>query len=254
MYTIPTVEEPTLTDYNWQVATLVESHMVASDVKSLTFKLEHPMPHLAGQHYSIRLTDETGYMAERDYSLANPPELGDVIEFGIQLLRDGEVSPYLFDLQPGEQIEVKGPIGGHFIWDATRDDHPLLLIGGGSGMVPLRAMIHHHFNNYKSREVVFLISCKSIDKVLYQFELEKLAESHPDFKIVYTFTQQVPSNFKSYNRRIDKEMISEVFSGYKEKNSAIFVCGPTPFVETAANELVATGFKPEVIKTERFGG
>ena len=238
----------------WKIATLIKSDMVASDVKSLTFKVENPTPHKAGQHYSVKLTAEDGYIAERDYSLANPPEETDVIEFGIQLLRNGEVSPYLFDLKPGEQIEVKGPIGGHFFWDATIDDKPLILIAGGSGMVPLRSMILHHFQNYKKREIILLGSYKTIDKVLYQFELAKLSEQHPEFKTVYTLTQKAPDNFSGYTRRIDSEMFDELFTPFKEKDPHIFICGPTPFVEKAAQLMVAEGFDPQLIKTERFGG
>lgn len=228
--------------------------MVASDVKSLTFTLENPTPHKAGQHYSVKLTAEDGYVAERDYSLANPPEETDTIEFGIQLLRNGEVSPYLFDLKPGEQIEVKGPIGGHFIWDATADDSPLILIAGGSGMVPLRSMILNHFNNYKKREIILLGSYKTIDKVLYQFELAKLSEQYPEFKAIYTFTQKAPDNFNGFSRRIDSQMFNQLFTPLKEKAPNIFICGPTPFVEKAAELMLEMGFDPQSIKTERFGG
>jgi NAD(P)H-flavin reductase len=192
-------------------------------------------------------------MAERDYSIANPPEQQDIVEFGIQLLRDGEVSPYLCEMKPGEQVEVKGPIGGHFIWEAQKNDTPLILIGGGSGMVPLRSMLLHHIKNYKKRDVIFFISAKTIDRVLYQFELEKLAEQYPDFKIVYTLTQQTPPNFVGYNRRIDQSMINEVFRHYKSQNPQIFICGPTLFVETASVALIREGFNEHNIKTERFG-
>jgi NAD(P)H-flavin reductase len=238
----------------WQIATLIKTEMISIDVKSLTFKLENPMPHLAGQHFSVKLTAEDGYIAERDYSLANPPEQKDQIEFGIQLLRSGEVSPYLFDLKPSEQIEVKGPIGHHFVWEANADNNPLLLIAGGSGMVPLRSMVLHHINNYKPRDVVFLTSCRTIEHVLYQFELEKLAEKYSDLKLIYTLTDKAPPNYKGYTRRVDDKMIEEVFAKFKDKNPKIFVCGPTPFVETVTKSLVTVGFNPEVIKTERFGG
>ncbi len=237
----------------WQIATLLESHMIATDIKSLTFRLENPHPHIAGQHYSIRLTSEDGYMAERDYSIANPPEQSEILELGIQLLCDGEVSPYLFEMKPGEQIEVKGPIGGHFIWESKNNDKPLILIGGGSGMVPLRSMILHHIYNYQKRDVILLLSAKTIDRVLYQFELEKLAEKYPDFKIVYTLTQESPQNFHGYRKRIDQQMVSEVFGDLKNQNPEIFICGPTLFVEAASVALIREGFNQLYIKTERFG-
>lgn len=228
--------------------------MVSINVKALTFKLDNPQPHKAGQHYSVKLTAEDGYVAERDYSLANPPEQNETLEFGIELLREGEVSPYLFDMKEGEQIEVKGPIGHHFIWEADQDKKPLILIAGGSGMVPLRAMLLHHFNNYKKRDVVFFSSCRTIEHVLYQFELEKLAEKYSDFKLLYTLTEKAPENYKGYTRRIDTKMIEEIFGEYKDKDPNIFVCGPTPFVEKAGLILVEIGFDPQHIKTERFGG
>ena len=239
---------------NWQVATLLESHMIAADIKLLTFQLENPIPHLAGQHYSIRLTSEDGYIAERDYSLANPPEQSNIIEFGIQLLKEGEVSPYLFDLNAGEQIEVKGPIGEHFIWDATKDTRPLILIGGGSGMVPLHSMLLHHFNNYIIRDVLFFVSIRTIEQIPYKSELEKLAESHPDFKMIYTFTQVPPPNWQGFIGRINTDHFKQTFEQYLDKNPAIFICGPTPFVEVAARTMVQLGFDPKEIKTERFGG
>lgn len=239
---------------SWQVATLLESHIIAEDMKSLTFKLEHPLPHKAGQHYSIRLTSEDGYMAERDYSIANPPEQNDLLELGIQFLEQGEVSPYLFEMRPGEQIEVLGPVGGHFIWEAAKNNDPLILIGGGSGMVPLRSMLMHHINNYKKRDVVFLISAKTINHIAYQFELEQLAQKYSDLKIVYTLTRETPPNFKGYTRRIDQQMIQDVCGAYKQKNPEIFVCGPTLFVEATAIALIHEGFDQLNIKTERFGG
>lgn len=242
-----------MADNNWKVATLISSEMVASDVKSLKFEIPNFSEFKSGQHCAIRLTAEDGYIAERDYSIASSPEEKSFIEFGIQLLREGEVSPYLFDLKAGEKIEIEGPIGKHFIWE-TDNDQPLLLIGGGSGMVPLRSMILHHFNNFKPRDVVFLTSCKSIDKVLYQFELEKLAEKYPDFKFIMTLTDTQPENYMGYKRRIDKGMLQEIFEKYKNENPNIYICGPTPFVEVAANIMLELGFNRENIRTERFGG
>lgn len=238
---------------NWKIATLISSEMVAIDVKSLKFQIPEFGTFKAGQHCSIKLTAEDGYVAERDYSIANPPDDNSYIEFGIQLLREGEVSPYLFDLKPGEQVEIEGPIGNHFVWE-TNNDQPLLLVGGGSGMVPLRSMVLHHFNNYQPRDVIFLTSCRSIDKVLYQFELQRLSEKYPDFKFIMTLTDTQPENYQGYKRRIDQAMLQEIFGKYINQNPHIYVCGPTPFVETAANTMLELGFNRDNIKTERFGG
>lgn len=237
----------------WQKVRLIKSEQIASDVKSLTFKLKKPTTFLAGQHYSIRINIKKDYIAERDYSLANPPEVNDQVEFGIQLIKDGEVSPFLYILKPNDQIEIKGPTGRSFFWEAHKNTNPLLLVSGGAGLVPLRSMILHHINNYKKREVVLLISFKSIERVLYQKELEKLTKQYPDFKIVYTYTQKAPDKFSGYQRRVDQQMIADVFAEYKNKNPSVFVCGPTPFVEVATNALIAVGFDPQKIKAERFG-
>lgn len=237
---------------NFQVATLIESKMVAEDVKSLTFSLDNWPKHKAGQHCNIRLTSEDGYQAERDYSIASAPEQQGVVEFGIQLLKNGEVSPYLFEMGKGEQLEIKGPIGGHFIWDSQMEG-PLILIGGGSGMVPLMSILRHHINNYKNRDVVFLISARNKEHVLYQDELEEIAKKYPDIKIVYTFTEKAPDGWKGYMRRIDIEMLRQVLSDLVDKMPNIYICGPTPFVESVATNLVGLKINPHLIKTERFG-
>jgi ferredoxin-NADP reductase len=166
----------------WHIATLVESKMVASDVKSLTCDVADWVQHKPGQHYDIRLTAPDGYQAERKYSIASPPEQIGQVEFGIQLLEGGEVSPYLFQIQPGEQVEIHGPIGGYFLWDVTMPG-PLLLIGGGSGMVPLMCMLRHRSRHEDPRDIVCLISARSLDKVLYYDELQALQAHDPRLRI-----------------------------------------------------------------------
>lgn len=240
----------------WEIATLEKAQMIAVDVRALTFLLSNPVSYKAGQHYDIRLTAEGGYRAERSYSLASPPEEREKIQFGIQLLPDGEVSPYLFQLQKGDKIEVRGPIGGHFIWDIEMPG-PLALIGGGSGMVPLMAMLRHHINRLakdKGREIVFLISARTQDHVLYREELDAIVQKDSNIRVVLTITDEPPSLWTGYRRRIDQEMLAEVFGSMAGTMPMIYVCGPTPFVEAAANMLVAMGFNSHEIKTERFGG
>ncbi|MBX4210460.1 oxidoreductase [Candidatus Parcubacteria bacterium] len=244
-----------LTNRDWQIGTLRESHMVASDVKSMTFSIPIWIPFQSGQHYDLRVTASDGYTAERSYSIASAPEQKGELEFGVQLLPDGEVSPYLFRLKEGRQIELRGPIGGHFIWN-TEMPGPLILIGGGSGMVPLMSMIRHrnnHLDKDKGREVVAIFSARSIDHVLYKDELDKLS-SRGVYRQVVTLTDSQPSNWTGYARRIDKEMIEKELGEFKDKMPMIFICGPTPFVEAISNELVSVGFNPHMVKTERFGG
>lgn len=240
---------------NWQSAKLLESKMVAREVKALKFSASSWVKHESGQHYDIRLTSEGGYQAERSYSVASPPEERGIVEFGIQLLKNGEVSPYLFELKPGEEIEIRGPIGGHFVWNVQMPG-PLVLIGGGSGMVPLMCMLRHHENNlaFSKREVIFLVSARTIDHVLYREELERATEKDLRLKVVFTITDSPPSDWGGYKRRIDREMLREVLGHLIGKTPMIYVCGPTPFVEAAAKNLVILGFNSHEVRTERFGG
>ena len=230
--------------------------MVAEDVMALTFSVDGWQQHRAGQHYDIRLTAPSGYQAERSYSVASPPEQKGVVEFGVQLLQSGEVSPYLFALKPGEQVELRGPIGGHFIWDVSMKS-PLVLIGGGSGMVPLMSMIRHHLKNIdrdKEREIIFLISARTLGHVLYKEELEKIVKENPHVKIVQTLTDARPEGWNGYKRRIDAGMFKEVLGSLLLKMPCIYICGPTKFVEVAANLCVEMGENSHSIHTERFGG
>jgi ferredoxin-NADP reductase len=219
----------------WQVGTLITSRMVADDVKSLTFFVPGWIKHQAGQHYDIRLTAENGYQAERSYSVASSPEQEGELEFGVQLLEGGEVSPYLFQMKPGDKVELRGPIGGHFVW-STQAPGPLILIGGGSGMVPLMCMLRHHMAHIRedeSRPIVFLISARTLSHVLYKEELTSYSKLNEQLNIVTTLTEQSPPGWPGYNRRIDKQLLEDVLGGYKEKSASVFVCGPTPFVEVA---------------------
>lgn len=242
------------TKRQWQGVTLKHAEMVASDVKGLTFEVPNWMKHQAGQHYDIRLTSEDGYQAERSYSIASSPEKEGEVEFGIQLLENGEVSPYLFQLKPGDQVEIRGPIGGHFVWGVEMDG-PLVLIGGGSGMVPLMAMLRHHFNHPgDTREIIFLVSAQDIGRVLYKDELAADQNKDHNLKVVMTLTAIAPPGWDGYSRRVDQEMMEEIFGHLRGKNPRIYVCGPTPFVEVVANDLIKIGFENESIKTERFGG
>ncbi len=239
----------------WQTVILRESHMVAENVMALSFDAPDFAQFKSGQHVDVRLTAPNGYQAERSYSLANSPETVREVELGVQLLSDGEVSPYLFQLKPGQQIELRGPVGGHFVWDISMPG-PLILIGGGSGMVPLVSMLRHHNAQTvdRGRDIFFLISSRNIERVLYREELEELKKKDAAFSSAITFTDVSPTGWDGYTRRIDKEMLEECFGQFLGKMPMIFVCGPTPFVEVVSKDLLTLGFNSHEIKTERFGG
>lgn len=241
---------------DWQVATLIKNEQLTPDFYSLTFEVDHWKRHLPGQHYDIRLTSEDGYQAQRSYSIASSPDDQGIIELGVQLLTDGEVSPYLIRMKPKEQIEVKGPLGGHFIWD-TNMPGPLLLLAGGSGIVPFMSMIRHYLKNEENilpRPIVLLMSASDIEHLPYYEELNKMTEESNSIRIFSTLTKKAPSNWTGFKRRIDREMLEEVLGAYRNQMPMIFVCGSTPFVENMANSLVDFGFESHFIKTERFGG
>lgn len=244
---------------NWQIGTLVKKEKIADNVMSLIFSIPDWKPFKAGQHFDIRLTSPGGYMAERSYSIASAPEDVGIIEFGVQILEDGEVSPYLWKLEEGKQVEMRGPIGGHFIWD-TSVEGPLILIGGGSGMVPLMSILRHYNNQTSSepkemdREIVFLVSARSYERILYKHELEKIGTKNRNINVIATITDNPPPSWSGYKRRVDEEMLKEILSEVKSNDPKTFICGPTPFVEAVAGHMIKLGYKSQDIKTERFGG
>ena len=207
--------------------------------------------HLAGQHVDIRLTAEDGYEAERSYSIASPPEAR-WIELTVERLDDGEVSPYLVgELRMGDKLELRGPIGGHFVW-RMGDERPLLLIGGGSGVVPLMAMARHRAGVTRKPPARMLLSWRTSEDIIYRDELGRLAAANDGLTVFHTLTRDKPAGWTGYTRRIDGAMIKDV-AWPKDQTPAAFVCGPTPFVEAAADLLVSAGYDPLWVKTERFG-
>ncbi len=236
----------------WQIATLTRIKPETSTVKTLTFSLPAWSPHLPGQHYDIRLTAPDGYQTERSYSIASEPEREGAIELTVERLEDGEVSPYLDDvLVVGDQVELRGPIGGYFVWEA-RIGGPLLLVGGGSGVVPLMSMIRHRAAMGSKVPVWLLYSVRDPMDVIHGEELNRLCDRHDGLEVIYTFTRQQPANWKGFSRRIDAQMLQEVIRPI-EKPFRAYVCGPTLLVELVANQLVTLGIRPEYIRTERFG-
>ena len=234
---------------SWQVAEVVEVITETPRVKTIVFDVPGWTAHRAGQHVDVRLTAEDGYQAQRSYSIASAPD-GSRVELTVERLDDGEVSLYLADeLRPGDQIELRGPVGGYFVWEPSQSG-PLLLVGGGSGVVPLMAMIRTRAAAGSDVDTRLLVSSRSWDDVIYREELERLDGG--GLRVVHTLTRSQPPAWTGYARRVDAEMLAEVGPRPAEQ-PRIFVCGPTPFVEAVAEALVELGYEPQTIKTERFG-
>jgi ferredoxin-NADP reductase len=226
--------------------------VVAETPHAVTLVLDVPEwpGHRAGQHVDVRLTADDGYQAQRSYSIASAPEL-DALELTVELVDDGEVSPWFVEVaQAGDTFEVRGPIGGHFSWSVP-DGGPLLLVGGGSGLVPLMAMLRHRAARASGVETHVLVSARSDEDALYRDELAGI-EPRDGLSVAWTFTRQAPPGWTGYARRVDAAMLAEVAPD-PDARARIFVCGPTPFVEAVADLLVDNGHDPRTIHAERFG-
>jgi len=219
-------------------------------VQTLILDVEGWPGHRAGQHVDVRLTAEDGYTAQRSYSIASPP--GERPAITVERLDDGEVSPYLVEVaRPGDEIEVRGPIGGWFVW-GPEDGGPLLLVGGGSGVVPLMAMARHRAATGSDVPVRLLLSSRTWDDVIYRDELAELAGRGDGLEVAHTLTRAQPDGWSGYARRVDEAMLREV-AWPAGGGARAYVCGPTAFVETVAESLVALGYDPGRVRTERFG-
>jgi ferredoxin-NADP reductase len=233
----------------WQLAELVEVVPETPRVKTIVFDVPGWPGHRAGQHVDVRLTAEDGYQAQRSYSIASAPD-GIRVALTVQRLEDGEVSPYLTDeLRPGDKIELRGPIGGYFVWEPS-EGGPLMLVAGGSGIVPLMAMIRTRAAVGDGTETRLLYSSRSQDDVIYRDELERLSGN--GITVVHALADAQPPGWTSYARRVDDEMLAEVAPSPAER-PRFYACGPTRFVEAGAEALVRLGHDPRAIKTERFG-
>jgi ferredoxin-NADP reductase len=236
----------------WQIATVQAVCRETPRVKTFTLALPAWTPHRAGQHYDIRLTAPDGYQAQRSYSIASEPEHRGEIDLAVECIEDGEVSTYLHDiLIPGDQVEVRGPIGGYFVWEATMPG-PLLLVAGGSGVVPLMAMIRHRRAARSTVPTRLLYSSRTAEDIIYAEELAQLAASQPGLGVFHTLTRAQPRGWTGYTRRIDLDMLREVAAPL---GSALrsYVCGPTALVESVADGLTMLGIPGDRIRTERFG-
>jgi ferredoxin-NADP reductase len=233
----------------WTVGDVAEIVQETPRVASLYLNVPDWPGHLAGQHVDVRLTADDGYQAERSYSIASAPE-DSRVALTVERLDDGEVSPYLVgELRQGDKLELRGPIGGYFVWRAT-ENHPLLLIGGGSGVVPLMAMLRHRAAANGAAPVRLLYSSRTFADIIYREELQRL--SGDGVGVFHTLTREKPAGWSGYTRRIDAPMLGEVAWPVAD-GPDVFICGPTPFVEAAASLLVGMGYPAPAIKTERFG-
>ena len=229
----------------WLTASVAGDVQETPRVRTLDLDVPSWAGHRAGQHLDVRLTAEDGYQAERSYSIASAP--GNGVQLTIERLDDGEVSPYLVDdAREGDQFEVRGPIGGYFVWDGD-EPGPVLLIAGGSGVVPLMAIARHRARIGSTTPMKLLYSSRTWDDIIYRDELEKLG-----IDVVHTLTRAQPPDWTGYSRRIDVDMLREVAWPASE-SPRVYVCGSTRFVDAAADGLLELGYEANWIRTERFG-
>lgn len=240
---------------SWQTCTIAEIVQRTPTIKSFFLRLNKPFVHIAGQHVDVRLTAPDGYIAMRSYSIASAPSAWNVIELAVERLPDGEVSPFLHDVAAaGDEIELQGPIGGNFLWP-ERPTAPVLLIGAGSGVVPLMAMIRQRRASGQTVPTALLLSSRTQRDVLYGDELLAMEMTDPYFELALAITRETPAPRPTdFARRIDSAMVGELVARLPRMPGHVFVCGSNPFVNIAADGALAAGLDASMIKTERYGG
>jgi ferredoxin-NADP reductase len=232
----------------WQTATVTSVMRETDAVRTIELEVPDWPGHRAGQHLDVRLTAEDGYTAERSYSIATAND--EPVAITVERLDDGEVSPYLTEgLRAGDQLELRGPIGGWFVWD-TSDGGPLLLVAGGSGVVPLRAILRHRQRAGSDVPARLLYSSRTLAEVIYHSELDQYRDG---VEVSYTLTRSQPPGWTGYSGRVDAALLAKI-AWPASRHPLVFVCGPTSFVEAVAGNLVALGYPAGRVKTERFGG
>ena len=233
---------------SWQTATVTGITRETASAVTISLDPADWAGHAAGQHIDVRLTADDGYQAEREYSIASAP--GEPLAITVERLDDGEVSPYLTEeLRTGDRLELRGPIGGYFVWSPA-DGGPVLLLAGGSGIAPLRSILRHRLISSSDVPMRLLYSARTLDDVIYR---DELAAIPGNVRVTYTLTRAQPPGWTGYTGRISPSMLaSEAWPAGDEPLA--YVCGPTSFVEAAAASLVRMGYQPERVKTERFGG
>jgi ferredoxin-NADP reductase len=245
------IASATQTRLTWRIAEVAKVVDDMPRVKSLILDVPGWPGHRPGQHVDIRLTADDGYQAQRSYSVASEPETGRLM-LTVELIEGGEVSPYLTsDVRPGDKFELRGPIGGYFVWTVAIGG-PLFLVAGGSGIVPLMSMLRHREAAKSTTPAVLLYSSRTFEDIIYREELDQMAARNEGLRVVYTLTRRQPPGWTGAARRIDRSMLASVGPSVKTRPK-IFICGPTSLVETAAQSSVELGYEHSLIKTERFG-
>jgi len=238
----------------WQKALILRVAPQTPRVKSFWLQLSQPFAFRAGQHVEVRLTAEDGYAARRSYSIASAPGEATEIELAIELMANGEVSPYFHEIaRAGDEIELRGPIGGHFIWTAT-EPGAVLMVGGGSGVVPLMSMARHHAKERSQAPMLLLYSARSRDDLIFAQDLSSLQARGGGFMLALALSRGGLDRGIDFARRVDAEMMREVLARLPRRPEKVFVCGSNRFVEAAAQAAIAAGIPPDIIRTERYGG
>ena len=238
---------------HWQTATITAIEHNTPRVSSFWFRPAVPFAFKAGQHVDIRLTAPDGYRAQRSYSIASAPENPGAIELTIERLDDGEVSPFFHEVaQVGDEIELRGPLGGHFVW-SVNDGAPLLLIGGGSGVVPLVSMLRHRAAQHSEVPAMLFYSARIWDEVIFRDELLRMHEAGRGFELAFSITREPPRRPVDFARRLDMPIIADLLRRLPANPGIAFICGANRFVENAAQALIDAGLPAPLIRTERYG-
>ncbi|MER8548445.1 FAD-binding oxidoreductase [Mesorhizobium sp. M1088] len=237
----------------WQTVTITRIQKRTPRVTSFFLQPLRPFVYRAGQHVDVRLTAPDGYQARRSYSIASAPEAGETIELAIEKLEDGEVSPFFHEIAAvGDEVELRGPLGGHFVW-SDGDGGPLLLVGGGSGVVPLMSMLRHRAMRGSLVAAALVFSARVWDEVIFRDELIDLAERRDGFDLVLTLTREPARRPADYARRVDAAMMVQAMTRLPAPPKLAFVCGSNAFVTAAAEALIDAGVPAALIRTERYG-
>jgi ferredoxin-NADP reductase len=236
----------------WRIATVGAIRDETASVRTFTLQLPDWPGHRPGQHVDLRLTAEDGYSVERSYSVASAPERAGEVDITVERIPDGEASAFLHDVVvEGDRLEVRGPIGGYFVWEAPLGG-PLFLVAGGSGVVPLMAMVRHRAQAGSDVATRLLFSSRNAEDIISRDELDDLAAHGDGFEVIHTLTRSRPAGWTGYDRRIDDRMLADVLEPLGSR-ARCYICGPTALVEVAANALVRLGLPPDRVRTERFG-
>lgn len=243
-----------MTEANWQDARIVRIARQTPRVRSFFFQLQKPFTHRPGQHVDVRLTAPDGYQAKRSYSIASAPDGGGLIELAIDRLENGEVSSFFHNVATvGDDVEVRGPLGGHFTWQ-PKDGGPVLLLAGGSGLVPFMSMVRAWKEESSKVPVALLLAARRIEEALYLEELRAIANSSSAFTFRTSVTRQASVGAGDYGRRIDAAMVSDMLQPLLSQPRNVFICGSNGFANAATEAAIAAGLDEGTISTERYGG